>query len=321
MRNAISLVLFFALIPISCKKKDKPIVCAEPAVQSNPHEHIKYFGFALIDTYWDDPNDGVTKTVYNDEVHAFSNIADILVVNPTDDIVSRIQDMNNLQMNAYLHISELFFEWVDTTGPSGANYDLRSDYQSRWDVFVATNDLSGSADQVQALYLGEEPTWNGITFSELKAASDYIKNTVPDIPVMVIEAYPSVNDIQIPISVDWIGFDHYFIKDPSTDAQFLSELQTLKSKFSSMNQRLILVMDTHYIPAFHGVFAGISQEEMKEVATNYFNLAISEPKTIAIIGYTWPSGFDTADMLGARELEHETKAEYQRIGKLITGKP
>lgn len=314
-------LIVVTLIFTSCTK-DSIEANTEPINNSNQqYSHIKYFGFALIDTYWDDPNDGINKTIYNDEVHTFSNIADILVVNPTDDIITRITDMNNLEMKPYLHISELFFELVGTSGPSGASYDLRPDYQSRWDTFVATNNLTVNFDKLQALYLGEEPTWNDVSFSELQLASDYIKSSIPEVPIMIIEAYPSIDNLQIPTSVDWIGFDHYFIKNPLTNVQFLAELSSLKSKFSTNEQKLVVVMDTHYIPWAHGGFGGISQIEMKDVATNYFNLACKEPLTIAIIGYTWPSGFDSGDMIGARELDTPTKVEYQRIGKLITKKP
>ena len=34
---------------------------------SPPANHIKYFGFTLVDTYWDDPTDSETKSNYNDD--------------------------------------------------------------------------------------------------------------------------------------------------------------------------------------------------------------------------------------------------------------
>ncbi len=337
------ITLTLALLILSCKKKGctdsiainynsqakKDDGSCEYLAQSESEEcealsdfeHIKYFGFTLIDTYWDDPLDSINKTVYNDEVYSFSNIADILVVTPTDNIVTRMMDMNQLDMKAYIHISELFFEYVGTTsGQSGADYNLRADYQARWDAFVQANDLVANSYLLQALYLGEEPTWNDISYTELKAASDYIKSTVPDVPIMIIEAYPSISSLQVPTTVDWIGFDHYFTKNPLTNTTYQSELQELKSKFSDSTQKLVIVMDTHYIPAVHTFYGNIAESEMKDVATNYFELAKSEKNTVAVIGYTWPGGFDDSTMLGARQLGVETQEEYIRIGKLITGK-
>ncbi|TMM55931.1 hypothetical protein FEE95_14890 [Maribacter algarum] len=291
----------------------------EDTPSSPPVDHIKYFGFTLVDTYWDDPTDSETKNNYNDEVSDFSNMADILVVNPTDNIVDRMKAMESLQMKSILHLHELFFEIEGTNAPSGTDYRLRTDAQERWDMFLGINSLYVNQDLVQALYVGEEPTWNGISFTELKKVSDYVKLTIPDITVMVVEAYPALNDFQIPTSVDWVGFDHYFIKDPKNDGTFISELNILKSKLSE-EQNLILIMDTHYIDFAHGDFGGIALDEMASVAKSYFELAKSEPRTIAIIGYFWPSGFDDVNAIGARHMPTAVREEYSRIGKEITKK-
>lgn len=290
-----------------------------PKIETETNSHIKHFGFTLVDTYWDDPTDSETKTVYNDEVAPFSNIADILAVNPTDDIVDRMKAMQNLQMKSILHVNEIFFEIEGTDAPSGTDYKLRIDAQERWDIFLATNSLYSNQNLLQAIYVGEEPTWNGITFTELKKVSDYVKLTIPGTTVMIIEAYPALNDLQIPESVDWVGFDHYFIKDPQNDSSFISELSVLKSKLSE-EQKIVLVMDTHYIDFAHGDLGGIALNEMGTVANSYYELAKAEPKTIAILGYYWPSGFDQTNAVGARHMPDAVKQEYTRIGKEITSK-
>ncbi|MDO6597140.1 hypothetical protein Q4512_09445 [Oceanihabitans sp. 2_MG-2023] len=305
--------IFSILLLISCHKENQP----ELTINST---HIKYFGFTLIDTYWDDPTDNQTKTNYIDEVYEFSNIADILVVNPTDNIVARMDEMNNLQVKSILHISEIFFELIGNSSPSGVEYGLRADFQVRWNEFISINNLQVNQSLIQTFYIGEEPTWNGISFSELKSATDYIKSTLPDVPIMIIEAYPAVDQLQIPNSVDWIGFDHYFIKDPKTNTDYLNELNTLKSKFSNNDQKLVIVMDTHFMSSFHEDIGGIELNEMLEVTNSYYELAKSEPKTIAIIGYFWPSGFDLPNSIGARNMPQTIKQNYIRIGKQITNK-
>lgn len=305
--------LFSILLLISCHKKNQPEQTINPT-------HIKYFGFTLIDTYWDDPTDNLTKTNYTDEVYEFSNIADILVVNPTDNIVARIDEMNNLQVKSILHISEIFFELIGNSCASGVEYSLRADFQLRWNEFININNLQDNQSLIQAFYIGEEPTWNGISFSELRSATDHIKSTLPDVPIMIIEAYPAVDQLQIPNSVDWIGFDHYFIKDPTTNTDYLNELNTLKSKFSNDDQKLVIIMDTHFMSSFHEDIGGIELNEMLEVTNRYYELAISEPKTIAIIGYFWPSGFDLPNSIGARNMPQIIKQNYIRIGKQITNK-
>lgn len=305
--------IFSILLLISCNKENQP----EQTINST---HIKYFGFTLIDTYWDDPTDNQTKTNYIDEVYEFSNIADILVVNPTDNIVARMDEMNNLQVKSILHISEIFFELIGNSSPSGVQYGLRTDFQVRWNEFININNLQVNQSLIQTFYIGEEPTWNGISFSELKSATDYIKSTLPDVPIMIIEAYPAVDQLQVPNSVDWIGFDHYFVKDPKTNTDYLNELNTLKSKFSNNNQKLVIVMDTHFMSSFHEDIGGIELNEMLEVTNSYYELAKSESKTIAIIGYFWPSGFDLPNSIGARNMPQTIKQNYIQIGKQITNK-
>jgi hypothetical protein len=288
----------------------------QPSVVSG---HLKYFGFTLIDVFWDDPIDGVEKLNYADEVNAFTNLADILVRDPFENIISRMNVMHSLQLKSLLHLNDLFFEQVGMVeGLSGNNYNLRSDYQERWDTFVATNNLIDNQNLIQAFYIGEEPTWNSISYSDLKAATDYVKNTIKDVPIMLVEAYPAIDDLQVPDSVDWVGFDHYFVKDPKNDANYKDELETLKSKLNTM-QKVVIIMDTHYIASLHGA-SGIALNDMTAVANSYYELAQQESKAIALIGYFWPSGFDDPQSIGARNMPNSTKDEYHRIGKLITGK-
>ena len=279
--------------------------------------HLTYFGFTLIDTYWDDPTDTEIKSNYLDEVANFTNMADILVLNPSDNIIARLTAMNDVQVKSILHLNEIFFEQNGTSSPSGVNYDLRLDYQSRWDEFINTNNLIVNKEKILCFYLGEEPTWNGISFNDLQSAADYIKVSLPTVPILIIEAYPAIAQLQVPNSVDWVGFDHYFIKNPSSDIGYLTELTTLKSKLSTTKQKLVIVMDAHYISSLHGDLGGISLDEMQDVANSYYSLAQSEPLVIALLAYFWPSGFDVPSSIGARNMPLGINQNYRRIGNEI----
>ena len=134
---------------------------------------------------------------------------------------------------------------------------------------MATNNILSNSSLIQAFYIGEEPTWNGISFLELKSATDYVKSTIPSVPIMVIEAYPIINSLQVPTTVDWVGFDHYFIKDPNNNSVFRNELNIIKSKRSTLSQKTVLVLDTHYISSVHGDIGGITETDMASVATSY----------------------------------------------------
>ena len=313
MKKIITLATIILITIISCKDHSEDL---DPVVDSS---HLKYFGFTLVDTYWDDPTDNEAKTNYADEVHSFSNMADILIAFPSQDIKPNLDVFQSYELKAVLHLNEIFFEKVDTGGPSGAKYDLRANYKARWDSVMTTNDLIENQNKLQALYIGEEPTWNDISASEFKSACDYAKQTLPDVPILTVEAYPVLDEMEIPSSVDWVGFDRYFIEDPQNNPVFLKDVATLKSKING-EQKLVFIMDTHYIDWAHTDFGGITKEELKGVATSYYELAKSEEKAIGILGYFWPNGFDIEGSLGARGLPQSVKDEYVRIGKEISGK-
>lgn len=311
--NYIAAIFYTAILAASCNK-------AMPHMSLLPQSHIRYFGFTLIDTYWDDPTDNIVQTNYIQEVAPFSNVADILVVTPSDNIMERMDLMNRHQVKCIFHLNNLFFEQVGTASPSGVEYALRIDFAERWDTFVNLNRLQNHQEGIQAFYLGEEPTWNGISYQDLKEASDYIDGQFPDVPILLIEAYPVLDRLRVPNSTDWIGFSHYFLKDPATDPEYQKEWATLRSKRSSDHQRLVVIMDAHYIDEIHRQVSGILLEDLADVADSYYRLAKSDTSVIAILSYFWPNGFDVNGSIGARGMPLTVREKYWRIGKEITGK-
>ncbi len=312
MRSFIFFVSFLSLI--ACAKDPNNQALDPP---SNPN--LKYFGFSLVDVFFNDPSDDDPKTNYSDEVAPFSNIADIFVVSPEQNIISNLEIMDSYQMKAYLHLHELFFEKKSVGGGmSGIIYGLRADYKERWDEFTETNLLSTNSKYIASFYIGEEPFWNGIPAEEFTEACDFLDARFPDIPLLMVEAYAAIDEMKIPESVDWVGFDHYFIKDPSTDEDYQRELKVLLDAKTN-EQKIFLILDAHHLPVFHNL-GGITKNNLDEVARNYYEVANSNKEIIGIIGYFWPSGFDFPTSLGARGLPEHVRNEYARMGKAITGK-
>lgn len=307
-------LLTVLIIVFSCKKKTTTSTLPEP---TNPN--LAYFGYTLVDVLFDDPKDSESKTNYIDEVASFSNIADLLVIEPADDIRERLSLMKSYNVSGLVHLNELFFEIVGMVDDkSGTDYALRADYMDRWDTFVSTNNFIADPNNLGGFYLGEEPFWNSITAEELKLASDYIKSTVPSVPIFVVEAYPTINEMVVPTSTDWVGFDHYFVADPLNNTTYQSELAILKSKITN-DQKIMLILDAHYLPFAHGS-SGIAKADMDVVARSYYDLANSDPQIIGIIGYHWPSGFEFDSVVGARDLPENVLNLHKEIGKAITGK-
>jgi len=314
MKKIVRYSVLLSFFTLSCGKQT-----LKTEFPAKTNTNLKYFGYTLIDVGWDDPTDKENKTNYIDEVSSFSNVADILVIDPNENIIDRINIFNAQNVKAMLHLNEIFFEQKSEGGhKSGVIYGLRADYQTRWSNFVTANDLINNTQKISCFYIGEEPSWNGITENEFKTACDYVKESISDVPIFSVEAYLDVENMYTPNSVDWIGFDHYFLKEPSTSVKFMSELNILKSKLKP-HQKIFLILDAHWIKILHGS-SGISKVDMDFIARDYYNIANADTSIIGILGYFWPNGFDIKKSVGARSLPQNVLDEHQRIGKSITGK-
>ena len=133
---------------------------------------------------------------------------------------------------------------------------------------------------------------------------------------MIIEAYPAVDELIIPESVDYVGCDKYFVKDPLNDRGYVDLLENIINK-SYDHQQIFIIMDTHFISHHHKDYGNIELDMMGDVANSYYELAKSNDKIIGIIGYVWPSGFDDNSSIGARNMPQEVIDIYKQIGLKI----
>src|ERR1051326_8679233 len=193
----------------------------ELLAQAPPPARLKYFGFAFVDCGIDDPNDTVVNTNYTTEVDSFSNIAELHFNNDSDTIIGRVNLMNAHCMKPILSVSSVFVYLANSNGPSGSNYDLYPNYLARWNHFKTVNSSVLNSNKIEMIYVCDEPTWNGVTFGELDTICTTIHNDFPNIPLIFVEAFTEVANVQVPATVTWIGFDHYGIPDVSTDTTYL----------------------------------------------------------------------------------------------------
>lgn len=277
--------------------------------------HLKYFGFALVDMLWDDPHDTSTITNYITEVDSFSNVAQLGVEGYTDNIIARTNLMNSNCVKPFLSIQSICYYEVDTLAPSGHHFQLYPNFQARWNSFMTTNLSILDSSKIAAFYVADEPVWNGISFSELDTVCQMIKSDFPNIPLMFVEGYPVLSSLVIPTSVDWVGFDRYEVFDPTTSSIFLNDLDTLKSKLSTSNQRIFLIIDDQWLP-FYGS-AGFSPDTIRFMVQNYYNLAASDTSVIGLIGYLWAGGLDDPGQLGVRDMPQSVIDKNVEIGTMI----
>jgi hypothetical protein len=286
-----SILFCFAILLMTLRTMPETLAQSAPA-------HLRYFGYYLVDALVDDKTDNVVKLSYIDEVSYFTNLNQLAIYEYTDSVVDRVNAMNNQSQKPFLSIENAFwYQDGRTTAPSQHNYTLRADYRARWNTFKANNASVLNASKIGCFYLFDEPVWNGVPFSELNSISQMIKSDFPSIPIMYVEAYKSLNEMQIPTTVDWVGFDQYSIFNPSTNAGYRANLSLLKSKRTN-GQKIFIVADTHWIPEYQSVF-GKTTYDMGPVLQDYYNLAASEPDVIGILGYLWIGGFDG---LGVRNM-------------------
>jgi hypothetical protein len=302
-----------ALPPIMCVVST---VCVGQPVQSPSPNQIQHFGFSIVDAGHDDPHDDEVRLEYVDEVAGFSTFADLAPYFATEDISPRIDAMTQRGLKVFLHAQGLLFDHViDADSPTGVRYVLRADAADRFSTFVQINALDQHQDDLVAIYLADEPAWNRLDDEELRLGASIVESELPDVPIAVIEAAPAIDELKIPESVDWVGFDRYAVGDPSTDPQWQQDLQSLIDRRTREDQRVIIVMETQWIPEYTKL--GYDQSIMGAIATNTLKAAQACPHAIAIVGYSWPGGLDRPEQLGARQLPPDVQSVYRQIGRRI----
>lgn len=199
------------------------------------------------------------------------------------------------------------------TAPSGGHWTLRSDYASAWQSFRTANAAVLDANHVASFYIMDEPTLNGVTFSELSTATSAVKAAYPTIAASMVEAYISVGSLIVPSNMDWVGIDQYGIGDPATDVVYQQQLGILKSKLSA-SQKVIYVMDAFFDPCIHGTScgaacgggcgAGWTQSQMSCLATRWYNLALADPNAVLLGAFIWDGTGGSASLpQSARDLQ------------------
>ncbi|ADI15573.1 hypothetical protein Trad_2465 [Truepera radiovictrix DSM 17093] len=277
-----------------------------------PHRP-SYFGFAAVDAFWDAPNDREVKTNYLDEVAGFTNVAQMSASIPEASLAHRLRRFQQAEVKAILHVEALLFDHLeDPSSPTGTRTVLLPDAQARWDTFLRVNGDLITLDRVAALYLMDEPAWNGLSQLEFSRAVATVNASLPHLPIMMVEAYSALDRMFVPEAIDWVGFDRYGTLDPARDRAWLADIAKVRAALSRKDQKLVLVAETFWLPAYGEM--GYPPRSMGEVAYRYFAYATHHPDVIALIGYLWPGGLDAPDQLGARDLPTEVQQVYKRIG-------
>jgi hypothetical protein len=281
-----------------------------------PENGLAYFGFALIDCGWDDTGDEEVKTNYLDEVAGFTNAAQMCVYSPDEDLAQRLDAFRQAGVKAILYVEPILFEQTESAqSPSGRLVFPAEDAEARWSAFVEKNREALTSATIAAIYVVDEPAWNGVTEADLSRAVEIIESSLPEIPTMLVEGWPAVDELRVPPALDWVGFDRYGVIDPATDEQWLADLETVRAARTRADQKIVIIADTQWLPLYGS--AGVKPEDMAWIISRYYQLAATDPDVIALLGYTWPAGLDGVEQLGARSLPSNALDLFKEIGALI----
>jgi hypothetical protein len=187
--------------------------------------------------------------------------------------------------------------------------ELYPDYAARWARLA--NAVRSRIGKVGAFYLMDEPQWRGATPAELHTAATTIRATYPQIPVMMVEAGPQVtSSLQVPTSVNWVGFDWYC--QPFSTVQ--RTLATLSSRIHP-GQSLFLVPEAAPLQACGGAAGHATDAQIAPVQYDYLRLAESNPRVIGLLAFGfWTSGYGSAQL-------PRTVAAHEDIFRRIVGAP
>lgn len=281
--------------------------------------HLKYFGFVGVDCGADDPGDDEEKSNYIDEVAGFTNVAHLCAHSPDGGLASRLERFSKARIQAIVDVQTILFDRrKDATTGSGNRISLRADAEKRWADFVKRNRASLTPERVAAIYVVDEPVWNGLVREEFERSLKIISDSKLALPTLAVEAYTTVKQIMVPELLDWVGFDRYDSLDPSTDPAWQADLKTVKEARTRPDQRIVIVASTQWLP-YYQKDAGVRPQDMEKIVRSYHRVAESNPEVIALLGYIWPGGLDDPKQLGARRLPDNVQNEFRRIGRAIIG--
>ncbi|GAB5448499.1 hypothetical protein [Gymnodinialimonas sp.] len=244
------------------------------------------------------------------EVAPFTNIAHVC---PSGDIATdaaRLARAWELGMTPLYHVEPFFFRRTETSLRRLRSYDL-------WQQALLAIAQSGVPTEALILYVADEPslvradTWN------IYNVTQRIQADLPGARTMVIDAYRERFRPQIAWGVDYWGFNRYLVRDPANDPVFMDYLRSVINNTPNYIE-LVLVMDSTHTE-YHAE-AGITSEDMAEVARNYAALAAATDRVGILMAYAWPSDIDGTRERGARDLPAAVRAAHEEIGRAITGR-
>jgi hypothetical protein len=277
------------------------------AAFNSPCFSLDFFGYVAVACGHDDPFDTTDKTDFSDEVVGFTNANHVCL--PEDPALwSATLARTAAQYDPVLSVEGLFDFGPVGGGPDGAVS------QQLWKTFTNALDQSGVPPERLYFYLADEPTLRGIPADQIARAGDIVHQTYPNARTMLVEAYRAEGPSPVAESVDFWGFDAYAIPDPGAEPLYLAYLNAAR-RLLHPGQRIVVILDAQHTP-MHAQ-AGLSADDMADVALATYAFVRTQPDVAGILGYTWAGGIDNLEERGLRDLSPAVRAVHEQIGRDI----
>lgn len=177
-------------------------------------DNLKYFGYFGLSGYL-----GQSHPDYVKEVEQMGN------TNIAISIAATLKDYYEYHGRLLYFPSELVN--IDPT-----KYNLYPDWRSKWQLMV--DNIKGREDKIYG-FIFDEPVWNNISKSEFLEVTRKMRETFPNMAILVIEAYKPIIDGTIPADyysyVTDIGFDYYLTNENGDNVSGWNYYMTIFNKF------------------------------------------------------------------------------------------
>ncbi len=252
--------------------------------------HVKYFGF-------------YGQRIYSDSV--VSGFVNVSFASPPSlaNPLSLVEHHKSYGINSIYTVDSVFF-WDDYFSPSGKSTTLDPNYEAKWAAFAPTIASRVNDGSIVAFYLYDEAYGNleqgtatrpaisrHEAYLQLQNAARAIKSTFPNTPIYVLEdrlhlnVDPSAGPYLFPPEIDWIGFDCYL----GTFESCAFEGYGIQHYFNQLktglapNQKIVLLPQT---AAYATTGSAADQAQLLSLFDQYVNLAKSDSKVVAVLGFT-----------------------------------
>ncbi len=274
---------------------------------AGPAKTLDFFGYVGVMCDLDDPFDDSTMTDYSAEVAGFTNANHVCLPAEPRDWAARLQAADAL-FRPVLSIETAFD--FDGRGPDGPAALLV------WGLVRDAIRDSGIDPARIIFHLVDEPTHRGIAPFAVMRAAQIVRADFPTAEVMVIEACRYEGPPPVDPNITLWGFDCYAFADPLADRTYMTFLDLAAGQLGP-DQGLVLIMDANHTPIHEG--AGLTQEDMADVARAYGRLALSRPDVVGMLGYTWAGGIDNDQERGVRDMPQAVIDAHAEVGRMLLG--